>query len=199
MPPKRALHLTGLRSPLNAMLLPCLKFVTVVAVLTVAMIGAVARADGLIVYGDKWAFSVAEPTGWHGDIQLAVHFQANIVFLPEDVQSKAANVTIRVRVNYKTDEDLAKDLRADMEEYRAKFPEVIFTDLALSHPSYLLVSKLMSVPNEFFEYVAYVNPGKEYPYVLSVAMSKTKDPASSEELLAFRKVLDSLRFMRKTP
>lgn len=176
-----------------------MKLVTLAAALTVAIIADTARADGLIVYGDKWAFAVAEPTRWHGDIQLAESYHVNIVFFPENVESKAADVTIRVRVNDKTDEDMGKDLRADMEEYRARFPKVFFTDLALTHPSYPLVSKLMSVPNEFFEYVAYVNPGKEYPYLLSVAMSKRKDAATPEEFVAFRKVLESLQFMHKTP
>jgi hypothetical protein len=188
-----------LRSPLNAISLGRLKLVKGAVALTIAVAASTARADGLIVYGDKWAFSVVEPKEWHGDIQLAERYQVNIVFLPEQASSKAADVTIRIRVNSKTDEEISKDLAADMEEYRAKYPKVTFTDLAVSHARYPVVSKLMSVRNEFFEYVAYLNPGKEYPYVLSVAMSKARVAASTEELAAFRKVLASLQFMRKAP
>jgi hypothetical protein len=176
-----------------------LKLATLIAAFAVAVIAATARADGLIVYGDKWAFALAEPNGWHGDTEAARRYHVNIVFFPEDPSSRAADVTIRVRVNGKTDEDIAGDLAADMDEYRGKFPKVTFTELAVSHPRYQVVSKLMSVPGEFSEYVVYLNPGKGYPYVLSVAMSKAKVAASAEELVAFRKVLASLQFMRKAP
>ena len=189
----------SLRSPLNAISLGRLKLATLIAAFAVAVIAAPGRADGLIVYGDKWAFAQAEPKGWHGDTEAARRYHVNIVFFPEDPSSRAADVTIRVRVNGKTDEDIAGDLAADMDEYRGKFPKVTFTELAASHPRYQVVSKLMSVPGEFFEYAVYLNPGKECPYVLSVAMSKAKVAASAEELAAFRKVLASLQFMRKAP
>jgi len=159
-----------------------------------------ARADGLVVYGQDWAFTVAEPTGWHGDTaDSAARYQVNIVFLPDDSQSKRADVTIRVRVNKKADELIAADLEADMNEYRAKFKKIRFADLKVHHPSYPLVSKLFFVPGEFFEYVAYVNPGKEYPYDFSVALSKANDPASPAELAAYQKVLQSVMFMHKAP
>ena len=160
----------------------------------------VAIGDGLVVYGDAWAFMVSEPKGWHGDTgQVAQEYQVNIVFVPENAASRQADVTIRVRVNGKADESVADDLRADMDEYRTKYSKVKFADLKVDHPRYPLASKLFFVPGEFFEYVAYVNPGKGYSQVFSVALSKANEAATPTELAAYQKVLGSVMFMHKAP
>src|ERR1035437_198978 len=60
------------------------------------------KMDWLMVYGKGFLFSAKEPDGWHGDTEeTARYFQANLVFVPEDPRSRAAHVTIRIRVNHK--------------------------------------------------------------------------------------------------
>jgi hypothetical protein len=157
--------------------------------------------DGLVVYGDGWAFMVSEPPGWHGDTEAASQYQVNIVFFPDAGHSKQTDVTIRVRVNQKGDDEaieLREEMKADMAEYRSKYPKVEFSDLDLRHRKYPLVAKLFLVRGEFFEYVAYVNPGKEYSYLFSVAMS-CGEPATADEMAAYQKVLRSIVFMHKAP
>jgi hypothetical protein len=191
--------LCSLGSPLNAQPLGRLVLLLILVSIQFVAVGLEA-GDGLIVHGSDWAFTVAEPQGWHGDIAAAAQYQANLVLFPESRKSKKSDVTIRIRVNEKTDESIDEDLRADMDEYRTKFSGSIqFAELDVQHPSYPLVAKTFYVPHEFFEYVAYANPGKEYPYVLSIAMSKAKKGASSDEMAAYSKVLNSIRFMRKAP
>ena len=159
----------------------------------------VGRAESLVVYGDKWAFTVEEPAGWHGDTETAPKFQVNVVFYPGSPESRTDDVTIRVRVGKKHDENIAEDLKADMDGYRREYPKVEFENLPISHLTYPTVASVFFWKDHFFEYVAYLNPGKEFPYILSVAMSKANSRASREELAAFDKVLQSIAFMRRAP
>ncbi|HEX9944516.1 MAG TPA: hypothetical protein VGG03_21095 [Thermoanaerobaculia bacterium] len=149
----------------------------------------------LLISGNGFSFAVHEPEGWHGDTQAAERYEANIVFFPGSEASRAADVTIRVRLNEKVDENLAADLEADMEGYKKEFPGVAFGDLDVKHPSYATFAKVFSKPGEFFEYVTYLNPGPQYPFHVSVAMSKKKAAATAEELAAYREVLQSLRVL----
>jgi len=197
-PPNTRLQRTRWRSPLTRHPLgsPNRRFVAVAvcAVLAVSLV----FGDGLLVYGKDWGFMVAEPRGWHGDTgQLAARYQTNIVFVPEAAASRKADVTIRVRVNKKADEEIAKDMEVDMAEYKRQYPAVTFSELKVEHPKYPLVSQLFAVRGEFAEYVTYLNPGKEYPFILSVALSKAKDEASPDELAAYREVVASLVFSHK--
>lgn len=164
----------------------------VVLLVATAGVAQTSKKAALIVYGETFSFGVKEPAGWHGDTDAASKFGVNIVFFPADKQSRAADVTIRVRVNKKVDEDTAADLAADMDGYRKEFPSVQFADAPIGHPSYATYSKLFFVPKRFYEYVAYLNPGKDTWFTLSVAMSVKGRPASEDELAALKEVATSL-------
>ena len=145
----------------------------------------------LIVYGPGFSFSVTEPSGWAGDTEHAARFAANVVFLRRD-ESVRQGALIRIRVNGKMDENTAEDLKADMDGYRAERPKVRFEELALDHPRYATFPKLFFEEGVFYEYVAYLNPGKDVPLLLSVSMHVPKVRATAEELAAFRGVLQSI-------
>jgi len=158
------------------------------------------KMDGLIVYGDNFTFGVKEPEGWTGDTSEAARkYQVNIVFRPAAESSIAADVTIRVRVNQKVDENTVEDLKADLQQYRKDYPDAVFSDLKIAHPDYKTFSKLVYLPNTFYEYIVYCNPGPKSKTVLSVAMSKMSVPATPDELRAFQSVLKSLVWMSNSP
>ena len=99
---------------------------------------------------------------------------------------------IRVRVNHKTDENSLEDLKADMRQYRQRYPNVQFVALEVAHAEYKTYTKLFAFPNDFYDYVAYVNPGPSSSFTLSVAMAKEKVPATQDELAAYADVVRSL-------
>jgi hypothetical protein len=150
------------------------------------------RKDALLVYGEGFAFSVKEPRGWRGDIEAAQKYGANIVFFPEAAESRSANVTIRLRVSQKVDENTAADLEADRDAYRREHPQVQFGELRSRHLRYETFSALFYQPGTFYEYVSYLNPGPKYGIILSVAMSKVRSSATESELEAYEMVLDSV-------
>lgn len=150
------------------------------------------KMDRLIVYGYGFRFGVQEPEGWEGDWKKASHLKANIIFYPKGHDLTLPDGIIRVRVNKKMDENTAEDLATDMEGYRKRFSEVQFDDLDITHPLYTCFPKLFFVENQFHEYVAYVNPGKRFWYMFSVALNTGENPATESELVAFKTVVVSL-------
>ena len=149
--------------------------------------------DTVLVYGDGFTFSMKEPEGWQCLCDESVgKYGVNAMVLPSSPESRAHHVEIKVRVNGKADENTALDLAADMEQYKKKYPNVQFAALDVAHPEYETYPKLFSFPNDFYDYVAYLNPGPRASFTLSVSMSKEKEPATKEELAAYQKVLQSL-------
>src|SRR5436305_12043765 len=157
------------------------------------LVAADAPHDGaLIVYGKRFAFGVNEPIGWHGDTAAAARYHVNIVFFPADKASRRADVTLRIRVNHKVNEDTAGDLNVDMDGYRREYPKVQFGELAVEHPAFTVFPKVFFIPGEFYEYVVYLNPGPKAPLIFSVAMSVQGRPATEAELAALKTVTKSL-------
>jgi hypothetical protein len=155
-------------------------------------------ADTLLVFGEGFLFSMKEPEGWHCICdEEASKYQVNAIIFPSSSQSRVDHVAIRVRVNEKTDENTIEDLKADMQDYKKNYPKVQFADLAVAHPEYKTYAKLFQFPGDFYDYVAYVNPGPQARFTLSVSMTKQKTPATAAELAAYAKVVQSLHVFTK--
>jgi hypothetical protein len=162
-----------------------------VCVLTAATTLAQTKLDSLLVFGDGFRFTVKEPSGWRADIENASRLEANVIFYRPGESPDDARALIRVRVNSKTDENIAADLQDDMNGYRQKEAAVQFRDFKVAHPAYPLVSKLFFVPGKFFEYVVYINPGVGKAWTFAASMNKGNE-ATVAELEAFREVIRSL-------
>lgn len=151
------------------------------------------KLDRLIVSGEGFAFGVKEPAGWKGDTaEGAAKFQTNVAFYRENETLDRPTTVIRVGISHKEDENTAEDLAFDMKGYQEEYPGVQFEALEVSHPSYRVFSKEFTLPGKFHEYVVYLNPGPETPYIFSVAMSPYQRAASADELEVFRAIVGSL-------
>jgi len=174
-------------------LLPCGMPAAAPAQTTAPSAPSTPKMDRLVVYGDGFAFGVKEPEGWHGDTTENVErYGANVLFYRPGVDPGKPEGVIRVRISKKADEDTAADLKADMDGYRKQFPKVEFRELSVFHPQYRVLAKEFTVPGEFHEYVAYVNPGPRLQYIFSVALNTGATPATDAELAALRTVIASL-------
>ena len=154
------------------------------------------KLDQLLVYGDDFLFGVKEPAGWRGDTENAEKFSANVVLHEAEKSLNSYTGLIRISLNEKTDENIAADIAADMSEYKERYPKVRFADLATNHPSYKSVAKVFYEPGEFYEYVAYINPGPKSKFLFSVSMNTGKTEASERELAAFKSALQSLTLLK---
>jgi hypothetical protein len=150
------------------------------------------KLNNLIVYGDGFAFGVKEPDGWRGDTsKIAAKYRANVVFLPPE-ESRDNDVTVRIRVNSKEDDNTVEDLNYDMQGYKKEFPKAQFSELDFAHAEYKTFARTVFVPGQFYEYVAYLNPGPGKRFIFSVAMSKKNEPATDGELKAYEAILKSI-------
>src|SRR5882672_5218264 len=166
--------------------------VGLVGVFAAALLRPPAIFGGLLVYGEGFAFTVAEPPKWKGDIQSAAQWGANIIFYPQgESPSAPGTVVIRIGVFSKTDEDTSKDLEADMNQYRSKYPKVAFKDIDGIKAQYKAWPRLFYLPKTFYEYVTYLNPGPEHRKLISISMNKSGTPATADELHAYQAVIQS--------
>lgn len=153
------------------------------------------KLDALLVYGKGFVFSVKEPSGWVGDIENARKYYANIIFYPATQKYETAQTIIRVLIVNKVDDNTQDDLLHDMKEYRNRYPAIEFKDFNVTHPTYRIFHKLFTVPGQFYEYVAYINPGPQKKHIFSVSMNKQKKEATSSELGVYQKIIASLQLL----
>jgi hypothetical protein len=167
-----------------------------VGVFAAALLRPPAIFGGLLVYGEGFAFTVAEPAKWKGDIKSAAQWGANIMFYPQgESLSAPGTIVIRIGVFDKTDEDTSKDLEADMNQYRSKYPKVAFKDIDGIKAQYKAWPRLFYLAKTFYEYVTYLNPGPEHRKLISISMNKPGTPATADELHAYQAVVQSFELI----
>ncbi len=154
------------------------------------------KLDNLLIHGDNFIISVKEPTGWKGDTVNAGVYHVNLVFYRVNENIQNAKTVIRILVANKTDENTIEDLKYDMEGYRKQYPKVQFKDVYVKHHEYSIYPKLFYVDNNFYEYVTYLNPGKNFRYNITVSMNLQKNEASKEDMQAYANVIESLKALK---
>ena len=154
------------------------------------------QPDRLVVSGQGCTFSVKQPPDWKSDSgALAKSFNVNLLLTPKEEETKHPVVSIRVRVNGKTDEQIEKDLEIDVAGYLKEDPDVVVKPLDVAHATYSSVGSSVIERGMFSEYVLYVNPGKDFNFILSIALSIRGREATSDEMNAYREVVQSLQVM----
>jgi hypothetical protein len=154
------------------------------------------RLENLLIQGENLIISVKEPMGWIGDSNNTTTDHDNLVFYRMNETLQSAKAVIRVLVANKTDENTIEDLKYDMESYRKQYPKIQFKDISVKHPEYSVYAKLFYVDTNFYEYVTYLNPGKNHPYIISVSMNLKKNEASKEDIEAYSFVIESLKALK---
>ena len=172
-------------------------------VLTAVFLAASFHADGqstesfnsLFVYGHGYAFQVREPEGWRGDIKrIAAQHAVDAIFLPfSGIHS--GDVSIRVKVTRKIDDNSIEDMSHDLQFYASHYPGAPVKNLALSHAEYKTFASSISVPRRLYAYDAFVNPGHGIHFIFFVTMTKKSEPLTDDEIRAFGDVVTSLQWL----
>lgn len=102
---------------------------------------------------------------------------------------------MHVALFHKQDKKTADDLAYDVKSYEDRYPGLHTGEFHADHKDYGVFSKLVWVKDEFHQYIAYVNAGKEFSSGFSVAMNIPKRPATEAELKAYREIIASLWMM----
>jgi hypothetical protein len=162
------------------------------ALLTVPpAVGAEEATDVVTVTTKEYVLTVHTPEGWQGDTEAAKKYQGAVVFTPKAASPDSAKIL--VSVHHKSDENTELRLQGEIAQYRKRYPHLELAELDVKHPQYATYGKLFSQPGDFYQYIAFLNPGQIYNYTLYAAMLKQKAPATPEELAAYKDILQSLK------
>ena len=167
-----------------------------ILVLIGVTVQAADKPGSVTVQGDGFTISAMEPQGWKGDSVNAGLAHVNLFYYRTSENIQNAKTPIKVLVSKKTDENTAEDLKYDMESYRKQYPDVKFKDMPLKHPTYRTYAMLFYVKNGFHEYVTYLNPGKSFPYIISVSMTVQKKTASREDMRTYAAIVGSVKALK---
>jgi hypothetical protein len=139
-----------------------------------------------------FSFSAHTPAGWREDKEAAKKYQVNLVFVPEAEEARAGGAVIQVSADHKFDENVSLRIQSQVEAFRSRYPRLEVADLDVKHPKYATYAKQLSQAGDFYQDVAYANPGSISPYVFYASLTTRKAPPTAAELAAFREVLESL-------
>lgn len=150
------------------------------------------KAGVMTVTTKNYTFTVHTPEGWQGDTEAAKQYQGSVIFTPKTAAADPDGAKVLVSVHHKFDENVELSLQGDIQSYRKQFPHLDLGDLDVKHPQYQTFAKALSSPGEFYQYVAYLNPGSLYAFSFYAAMLKKKAPATPAELAAYKEIVQSL-------
>jgi hypothetical protein len=139
-----------------------------------------------------FSFSARTPAGWREDKEAARKYQVNLVFVPEAEEARAAGAVIQVSADHKFDENVSLRIQSQVDAFRSRYPRLEVGEVDVKHPKYATFSKQISQAGDFYQYLAFVNPGSISPYVFYVSLTTRKAPPTAAETAAFREVLESL-------
>lgn len=148
--------------------------------------------DALIVYGEGFSFKVKEPKNWIGDIDNAAKYYSNIIFYESSEKLKEGGALIQVIAYTRHNENTLEDLKYDLETYKNDYPNIQFKEFEVEHEDYECFSKIAYLKDDFYQYITYINPGKEYKNCISIVMNLAKRDANKEEIKAYNKIIESL-------
>ena len=152
------------------------------------------KMDTLLLNGNDWVFSVKEPSGWIGTTEGAEKLPSNVYFYPDPPNDMEARPLIYIQLTDKLEENMGKVIKEDMRIFKKNHKNTKFKEIAVNHENYNTAAKVFTVYGEFYEYVTFLNPGKEIKYQMAIIMRVYKREANDKELGAYKAVIASIHW-----
>jgi hypothetical protein len=149
------------------------------------------KTDVITVTGKDYSLTVHTPDGWQGSVEAAKPLHGNVQFTRTADSGGGAKILLAVQGKF--DENTSLRINGDIINIRKEYPFLQVADLDVKHPTYATFTKTLFLPEKFYQYEVYVNPGSLYSNVLFVGMSKPKEAATPAELTAYKEIVQSLR------
>lgn len=98
----------------------------------------------------------------------------------------------------KQDEQVDKDFEYEIFTVKEKHPKAKEQKLEVKNmKEYSCFAKIAYVENEFYHYIAYINPGSQFRNAFSLTMNVLKRPAMADELAAFKEIVYTLAVFKR--
>ncbi|MDO8734173.1 MAG: hypothetical protein Q7K21_03325 [Elusimicrobiota bacterium] len=160
---------------------------------------SLARADGLIVYGDTWAMMIVEPQGWVGDTESGANDGMNVVLYPKgSIWGDASIVIYGIVLDIKTTDikwRRSEDRRLNAEHYGKKFH---WQDIEINRPNkagYVFAGAEMYA--ESYEKMVWIGDKKNNIVVLFVLNSHNGKKPQKSKIDLFDKFIQNVTLMQK--
>jgi hypothetical protein len=158
---------------------------------------AQATQERLVIESETYQYSLVAPKGWDSDMENATDIMCDVAFFPVSFSLETAvdsgEPIIQVAAFEKKDENTIEDLNFDLEQYKKEYTGVKIASFEAKHPSFKSYSKVASLEGVFYQYLTYINAGKDFSNAISVAMNTAEHPATEAQLAAFQAVVASLK------
>lgn len=174
----------------------CILFIFIAYSATAAIPDSAAPKN-VLISGNGFSFTLKQPAGWICNTQKAEEYMANAILYVNEDSIKTGGALVQLSVFLKPDEFTEKDLEENISTYKNEYSNLKETNIdSIVHPTYRTYGKLEYVPDDFYQYIIYLNPGQQFKYGFSVGMNIYKRPANNEELDAIKLIVSSLHMLK---
>ena len=135
---------------------------------------------------------VKEPENWVGDLVRAPDYYSTAMFYQNTKSFRTGGALIRVLVYTKTDENTLADLEFDMNKFKKDNRKAKYSEMEVTHSDYAVFGKLEYVEGKNYEYITYLNPGREFQSGVLVRMELKNRPANKSEWSIYEEIVRSV-------
>lgn len=135
---------------------------------------------------------VLEPENWFGDLVRAKNCNAEAMFYKDERSFQNGGALIKVFLYDKRDENTLADLEYDVNAFMRDYKKAKKQRFEVKHAEYVTFSHLVFVEGETYEYLVYMNPGREFSQGVLVSMQVQEREANKAELSVFDEIVRSV-------
>lgn len=139
----------------------------------------------------KVYLGVKEPHNWVGDLVKAPDYYAAALFYQNTKSFKSGGALIKVTVYKKIDENTLADIEYDMNKFSKNNQKAKFLPIEVTHSDYAAFGRLAYVERKYYEYVTYLNPGREFEAGILVRMELKNREATPTEWTIYEEIVRS--------
>ncbi|MBX7240771.1 MAG: hypothetical protein K1X92_03410 [Bacteroidia bacterium] len=140
----------------------------------------------------KVFLGVKEPSNWVGDMIKAPEYYSVAMFYQNEKSFKSGGAVIKVTVYKKTDENTLADLEYDWKRFKKENSKGKQKDIFIPHSDYASFGKMAYVNKNIYEYITYLNPGREFETGVLVRMEIRNREATKAEWMIYEETVRSI-------
>ncbi len=145
---------------------------------------------------EGYSFSFEQPQNWVLDTLNASDYLAQAAIFKSKADYKNGGLIIQILAYKKQDEDTQEDLNYDVNAYKEEYKNLKEKEFIINHAYYPTYAREVYVEGSFYQYIVYINPGRQYEFGLSVALNINNREIDQKDLEIFKEIVKSIQFSK---
>ncbi|CAM1344857.1 hypothetical protein [Tenacibaculum amylolyticum] len=145
---------------------------------------------------EGFSYSFTKPQNWVLDSTNAANYLAHSAIFKSKVDYDNGGLIIQLLAYKKQDENTNEDLDYDVNSYKNRYKNLKEKEFKINHPNYRTYSTELYVEGNFYQYIVYINPGKEYKFGVSAALNINKNELDQKDLETFKEIIKSIQVLK---